>query len=246
MKQIFSGYAASPAIPAALCLLGASFLFSCDVYHPAQAPLPPPPPPSILPSSFGPPPPPEKPPTSFDLLLKEGWGTIKCETDEQWQFFQAEIRKFLTSTINPSSLDLVGCRDKDQGRVIFRGKVFFERHALFDLKSSAQNLETADDSHIEIYIYPKTGKAIDYRLDIDTLNSFVRGQNVTLVFEDQKGKVELNGKVKEKIFEGRFIYQNYKSAVDTEGAPFGGILGSSFAVPACEFINCAVTDGEEG
>ena len=230
-----------------LCLAaGAGFLTACDPHHPAPF-LIPPPPPAVLPSGSGiadlqk-----KKEPTSVDRLVEKGWGTVRCESDKEgksWKNFQLEVHNFLSSAINPASADIIGCRDNDPGRMIFRGKVFFAGGRLFDLQSDGQILEAADDSYLEIYIYPKTGRTIDFRLDIDVLNTSVRGQDISLAFKDDKGRVELNGKVKDRIFEGRFIYQNFKTVINN--GPFGGVLGSSFIAPACKLINCAIEEEPE-
>ena len=246
MKRIFASLFCRAAGP--LCLLWGA---ACEIHHPAQ-PAPPPPPPSFgLPSTFSRSLEKPKAPTPADQLLKDGYGVIQCrgedKNNERWRFFQIQVHRFLTSTMNPGSVDHVGCREKDPGRMIFRGKVFFKGDELFDLQSGSQILEPAEDSYLEIYIYPKTGEILDFRLDIDVLNSSVRGQSVSLTFRDDKGRVKLSGQVKDKILKGRFTYQNFKRVVniqEVDGNP-GGVLGDHFIAPACQLINCAIIDEED-
>ena len=68
-----------------------------------------------------------------------------------------------------------------------------------------------------------------------------KDKNPSLVFQDKKGKVMLNGSVKKNrhdqlIFTGRFEFENF---VAWNGSNQGlkGVIGT-FTIPACRFLDC--------
>ena len=188
--------------------LASLFLLSCEAFqnapvHPGHPQLPVPP--STLPG--------HTPPSSGSQTpgqVKE-WGVIKCRED-QLETFNIALRKFLSSTINPSTISTVNCSKRTdlKGGIWIKGKVYFENNAVFDPHSSSQNLNVSTSSHLEIHIKGTDGKQIPtITMRAEPYAGTVRGQYATLVFSNQRGQATLDGTIENGILSGTFGYENF-------------------------------------
>ena len=206
-------------------LLFSFFLFACN-----QVPLADP---------YAPPPPGQLDTPSSDQPQSE-FGVLKCRgTEEQQKLFHAHLQKFLSSTVHPNSVPIVKCSNRDdiKGGAFIRGKVNFEGGAVFDPNSETQQLEVSENSYLEIHVADIYDKAFveGVKLKAIPFGGFVDGQSITLAFEDQKGKVYMDGTIVNGIFSGPFKFENF---INWKGEPgSSGQLGI-FSIHPCSLFNC--------
>ena len=176
------------------------------------------------------------------------WGDVRCHSS-QVNHFNQQVRSFLSTSFNPNQARYtIKCSPvKDwKGGFFLRGKVHFDRQK-FDTQSQNQNLTASQNSYLEIHIVDITGRAQTQngqpvRMDIDPYASTVQGQNASLVFRDQKGKVFLNGSVEpnehnQLIFTGTFEFQNFTTWNGSNQGHSGSI--GIFTISACHFFECS-------
>lgn len=188
----------------------------------------------------------ENNPTQAPAKLSN-FGDVRCHSD-QHGMFNEQIKKFLSTSFNPSNARYtVKCAAKSpqtwKGGFFIKGQVSF-RDEKFDAQSQNQSLTAEQNSFLELHIADITGRSVIHpiKMNIDTYASVVQGQNASLVFRDQKGKVFLNGSVKpnkhnQLIFTGAFEFENFVNWTgSTEG--YKGSIGT-FTISACHFFDCS-------
>ena len=179
--------------------------------------------------------------------LKE-FGDVRCHKN-QFAQFNAQVKNFLSTSFNPQKANYtITCYHVPQwsGGFFIKGKIYFSGQK-FDPESYNQNLSFSPSSYLEIHIVdisnrPVTNQGKPIRMNIDSYASYIQGQNPSLVFQDQKGKVKLNGTVKKNkhnqfIFTGSFEFENFV-AWNGSNQGLSGSIGS-FTLPACHFFECA-------
>ena len=204
-------------------------------------------------NNYNPPPVQEEPVTEEETDKKEipdttDFGDVRCHPS-QYKDFNVQVRNFLSTSFNPQQANYtIKCYPVKQwnGGFFIKGNVSFSGKK-FDTQSSQQNLTPAPGSYLEIHIVdisnrPVTQQGKPIRMSINTFNSFIQGQNPSLVFEDQRGKVTLNGNVNknrhnQNIFTGIFEFKNFVSWNGSNQGLSGAI--GTFTIPACRFFDCA-------
>ena len=181
------------------------------------------------------------------------WGLVRCD-ERSWPYleFNKQLKNFLSTSNDPNRMNWwVKCDFTDQrfknwkGGVFIRGKISFQRDK-FNPVSESQNLHSfGRSSHLEIHIVDHLQKTVitPIRMQLAELSSSISGNNVTLVFKDEKGEITLKGtvnknpKINDFTVSGDMTFINY---VDYKGVSrkYGGFLGY-FEIPACSFLDCA-------
>ena len=172
------------------------------------------------------------------------WGVVRCH-ESQYDLFNTEIQKFLSTTVDPrrmvTPVNCIKSRQDLQGGMWIRGEVHFENGSVFDPLSTSQQLDVSENSYLEIHIVGIDNKRIaGISLKAISYGGSVRGNFVTLAFADKKGKVLLNGSVENGIFSGTFEYENF---ITWQGGSQGhsGQIGR-FSILACSLLNCGRKD----
>ena len=175
------------------------------------------------------------------------WGVVKCSDSDH---FNLEIQDFLSSTVDPFSVPNVSCskKDTDTGGIFIRGNVNFKNDAIFSPYSTSQSLYVSDNSYLEIHIVSYNNKRIaNLRMDVVPFSSKVEGNFVVLTFQDQKGKVRMDGTIKDGKLSGVFEFENF---IDWRGSNYqgGDYRGGSdyngqgqigsYSIHACSLLNC--------
>ena len=173
------------------------------------------------------------------------FGGVRCHSSQVTQF-NNHVRNFLSTSNDPNQAKyFVDCSGNQnwKGGFFIRGKVEFSGQK-FDPQSQSQDLTAAQNSYLEIHIVDINGRNVSptIRMNIDSYASAFEGQNVSLVFQDSKGRVLLNGSVEKDsqnrlIFSGSFEFEN---SITWTGSNQGlsGTLGF-FKIAACQFFDCA-------
>ena len=166
------------------------------------------------------------------------WGVIKCD-ESQLEVFNVALRKFLHSTMNPTTVPRVNCSKRTdlKGGIWIRGKVYFENNATFDPQSSSQNLNVSTSSRLEIHIVGVNNKQIPtIVMRAEPYAGAVHGQYATLVFSNKKGQVTLDGTIENGVFSGTIGYENFTT---WKGGSTGykGQMGF-FSIYACSLFSC--------
>ena len=165
------------------------------------------------------------------------WGVVKCH-EEQYNLFNKELKKFLSATINPQTVQAVNCTDRTdiKGGMFIKGSVTFEGGAVFDPSSNTQYLDVANSSSIEIHIVGIDNRLIKaFKMKALPYGSLVEGNLITLALHDDEGKVFLEGSVENKLFTGVLKYENNTTYQGRSG--FSGSIGR-FSIYACELLQC--------
>ena len=182
-----------------------------------------------------------------NTATQQDFGVVKCHSSQATQF-NNQVRNFLSTSADPNQAQyLVKCANTPQwkGGFFIKGKVYFDGQK-FSAQSRSQNLAVSQNSYLEIHIVSTTGRPVTptIKMQIEPFASAVRGQDATLVFQDNKGKVFLNGTVAQDeknglLFSGTFEFQNF-TAWNGSSQGLSGTIGT-FAIPACRFFDCAQT-----
>ena len=157
------------------------------------------------------------------------WGVVKCNAS-QYNHFNQELRKFLSTTTNINNLN-VDCRGQKntKGGMFLKGSVEWEDGKSFNPSSHTQNLKATHSSYLEIHIVPIIGSPRVLKMRAVRFGGEINKQSITLAFQDDKGEVFLNGGVQNNIFSGTFEYRNATG-------PKGSI--GTFSISACHFLKC--------
>ena len=205
------------------------FLFGCEGFYkvPPANPYAIPP---AGPSDNIPPLSPDKPPEEF--------GVLKCHESQEGRFLK-ELKQFLSPSIHPNQIPLVNCSGRTdlKGGVWIRGEVNFEDDAVFDPNSETQQLYVSRGSYLEIHVVGIDNKPFPgMKLNAVPFIGSVEGQLIVLAFQDQKGRVDLDGTVANGVFSGPFKYKNFTT---WEGGSYGyeGQIGH-FSIHVCSLLNC--------
>ena len=185
---------------------------------------------------------------SFPPEQTAKWGQthkMLCH-ESQMEQFNTELKKFFSTTKAPNEMPSVNCSDKTDltGGLFFGGRAVFENGALFDLQSTSQQLDVANNSYLNIQIIKTDNQEFaKFKMQAIPYAGGVSGNTVTLAFADIKGKVFLNGAVENGQFIGIFEYENLTTWQ-------GGISGYSgqlgrFSLPACDLLKCSVQPLQE-
>ena len=170
------------------------------------------------------------------------WGLVGC-SPSQSASFQRNIKQFLSSSIDISSVGAVACLDKDiqmgirgfffKGQVTFKGNKVFNPRAQFE-----QSLHASDKSYIELHIKASSASSLTpVRLNLSPSGGTVSNDILSLSFEDEKGLITLDGRVtEEKVFSGDFSYENF-TTYDGNSGGYSGKIGF-FKIDACSFLKC--------
>ena len=175
----------------------------------------------------------------------QDFGVVKCHSSQVNQF-NNQVRNFLSTSSDPTQAQyIVDCANTPQwkGGFFIKGKIDFEGLEFFDTQSYNQNLTISRNSYLEIHIVSTTGRPVipTIKMGIETFASAIRGQDASLVFQDQKGKVFLNGTVSNNeknglLFSGTFEFENF-TTWDGSNQGLSGAIGT-FTIPACRFFEC--------
>lgn len=169
------------------------------------------------------------------------WGIVKCNRIEDFQDFNLQVRRFLSTSENPNNLPGISCTNDRPGGFFFRGSITFKGDVKFSKSSnSSATFYVHENSYIEIHVTDGKNRPI-LKKPIELFSAPVAGQIspeglAVLNFKDQKGEVSLEGEVGEEFFTGEFKYKNY---TDWEGAATGfeGKIGP-FKIRTCMFFKC--------
>lgn len=171
------------------------------------------------------------------------WGVVRCP-EKQANLFNQHIKRFLSTTLNAQaqrSLEYIRCRKSNnhlQGGFWIRGTVNFENGEYYQRNSFTQQLDVSENSFLEIHIVDIYNKVLaQIRMQAIPYAGGVNGNHIALAFSDSKGKVLLDGTVKDGLFSGPFVYENFTT---WEGGSRGyrGEMGF-FVIPVCSLLNCS-------
>ena len=176
------------------------------------------------------------------------WGQVKCahEATQEIERFNLHVKKFLSSSLDPSNLPGIGCLDKHRGGFFFKGSIKFEGTTGLDpsrLNTLAQ-MGILASSYIEIHVdtgqtdedkkkYEVTPLRLPIASSGNTMN--VNGI-VNLNFTDPRSTVSLVGTINQEIFSGEFRYQNSTTWKNTLTGDSGTI--GFFQIKTCKFFQC--------
>ena len=177
------------------------------------------------------------------VAVKEVMGTnhgvIYCGGQYTPDFFNKEFKRFLSTTLYPNQVGVVGCLKEHSGAFTFKAAVPFQDNLKLSLNALDKNLIVSETANLELQwefsnnIYPS---AI-VKMKASPFAGAVDGSLATVTFEDSKGQVSFNGQITAKgFFEGTFNYENY-THVDANQTPAKGIVGY-FNIRACHFFDC--------
>ena len=185
------------------------------------------------------------------LTSDRNWGLVWCD-EQSWstENFNEQIRSFLSTSYNPKDMKWwIKCNFNDErfkiwkGGVFIRGRVSFQT-GRFNPNSPTQNLSPSLGSSLQIHILDSKGNEVikPITMNINPLSSSLTGNNIILVFKDEKGEVTLNGtanenkKIKDFTISGNMEFINYIDHLG-QSRRFGGFLGY-FEIPACSLLDC--------
>lgn len=221
-------------LPGLLCF--AFLLAGCDHLFP-------PPPDSQTPIHPGS----DAPPlTGAPADLTGGRGVVKCTGQWPANYFNAQVKQFLSTTRDSSGLGFVGCsKEHLQTHKIYfhiKGSVPFENGGKLSLSDLTVNLQVSKQAQLQIFIKPQTQQEIGITLPAGAFPGEVRGNVALLTFEDQKGRVVLDGEIRTNkngisVFSAPFRYENYTLYNRTDSGGYKGVIGMA-EIPACQFFDC--------
>lgn len=146
-----------------------------------------------------------------------------------------------------SRLASVGCTEeqyKQSGSGVFvKGSVFFEGGQKLDLSNSSQTLTVNSSSKIKIIVKPVNQSPLAVDLNASPIAGRVTGNIAVLSFEDEKGKVTLDGSFRSNdkgllVFSAPFRYENFTAFGRTDISGYSGTIGL-FEIPVCGLFDCA-------
>ena len=222
-----------------ICLVSCDSLFPpppsgpTAPYHPGSSPLPGQGHPSTPTQPFG---------------VGGGRGVVKCNQQYTPDHFNQQIKGFLSALRDPSGLGFVGClREHEETHKVYfhvKGSVFFENGGKLSLSNLSQTLKVSPaQSKIEFFIKPQNGREIHISLPASAIAGEVRGNVALLTFEDNKGRVILDGEIRSNakgliVFSAPFRYENDTYVGRTDVTGYKGVIGI-MEIPACQFFDCA-------
>lgn len=189
---------------------------------------------------------PPPPTTTSNIHTQSKWGVLKCHTvnQEEMNQFNINLKHFLSTKIDPKTINSgFSCTATLKGGVFIRGQVDLPREESYDPTSRNQQIYLNNDSnksYLEFHFESYHGPNIQpFRMNFDY--GSINGQVIVLTFQDQKGLVTLDGSVSNGIFKGTLSFENYI----TFSGQRPGVKGplSAFAIPVCQLIECATTNG---
>ena len=174
-------------------------------------------------------------------------GVVKCTQQYSPPHFNQQLRGFLSVAGNVSHLENVGCT-KEQFKqygsgVLVKGSVFFEGGQKLDLSNLNQTLTVNSSSKIKIIVRPINQSALAVDLNASPIAGQVTGNIAVLSFEDEKGKVTLDGSFRSNdkgllVFSAPFRYENFTAFGRTDISGYSGTVGL-FEIPVCGLFDCA-------
>ena len=177
-----------------------------------------------------------------------GKGIVKCNQQYTPDHFNQQIKGFLSAGRDPAGLGFVGClREHEETHKIYfhvRGSVLFENGGKLNLSSLNQTLKiNPAGSKIEFFIKPQNMREIHISLNASAVAGEVRGNVALLTFEDEKGRVILDGEIRSNakgliVFSAPFRYENDTYVGRTDISGYKGVIGI-MEIPACQFFDCA-------
>ena len=174
-------------------------------------------------------------------------GVVKCTQQYPYPHFNQQIRGFLSAAGDTSNIGNVGCTKKqyqESGSGIqVKGSVYFTGGQKLDLSNLSQTLEVmSSSSEIKIIIRPVNQSPLAVDLKAAPIAGQVNGSIVVLSFEDEKGKVTLDGEFRSNekgviVFSAPFQYDNFTIFGRTDATGYEGTIGM-FEIPACGLFDC--------
>ena len=173
-------------------------------------------------------------------------GVVKCTHQYPYAHFNQQIRGFLSAAGDTSNIGNVGCT-KEQAQsgsaMLVKGTVYFTGGKKLDLSNLSQTLEVASSSSkIKIIIKPVNQRELVVDLNAAPIAGQVNGSIAVLSFEDEKGKVTLDGEFRSNdkgliVFSAPFQYDNFTIFGRTDVTGYEGTIGL-FEIPACGLFDC--------
>lgn len=174
-------------------------------------------------------------------------GVVKCTHQYPHAHFNQQIRGFLSAAGETSNIANVGCTKEQYQQtgsgIQVKGTVYFTGGKKLDLSNLSQTLEVAgSSSEIKILIKPVNQREIAVDLKAAPIAGQVNGSIAVLSFEDEKGKVTLDGKFRSNdkgviVFSAPFQYDNFTIFGRTDVTGYEGTIGL-FEIPACGLFDC--------
>ncbi len=168
-------------------------------------------------------------------------GVVKCQTQAEMNQFNINLRKFLSTTINPNQVGSHACTKSISGGVFFDGHIRTNK----PIVTTENNLDIIINPegsyirfHFETFSPNKPNIApIPFRYTYGSID----GQQIVLTFEDSKGEVKMNGQLAtrsdgKRLFIGHITFHNYQR-YDGQNPGYNGRLGD-FAIETCHFFQC--------
>ena len=178
----------------------------------------------------------------------ESEGVVKCTPQYSPPHFNQQLKGFLSASGDVSGIANVGCTKEQYNQyksaVLIKGSVFFEGGQKLDLSNLNQTLPVSTSSKIKIIIMPINQKpplAVD--LNASPIAGQVTGSIAVLSFEDEKGKVTLDGEFRSNdkgklVFSAPFRYENFTIFGSADVSGYSGTIGL-FEIPVCGLFDCA-------
>ena len=169
---------------------------------------------------------------------------VKCNSQYNPNYFTEEVKKFLSTARDPGQLGPVGCLENQSGGFFIKGRVNFENGGRLNLSALNQPLTISPQSSIEITIEFTHHESIRIPpMPIVAHLSRLNGRTAVLTFEDSKGRVTLDGEIRQNdkglvTFSAPFVYINHIYLGDPNRAGMKGTIGL-FEIQACDLFDCA-------
>ena len=174
-------------------------------------------------------------------------GVVKCTHQYPYAHFNQQIRGFLSAAGDTSNIGNVGCTKEQYQQsgsgIQVKGTVYFTGGKKLDLSNLSQTLEVnSASSKIKILIKPVNQRELAVDLKAAPIAGQVSGSIAVLSFEDEKGKVTLDGEFRSNdkgviVFSAPFQYNNFVVFGRTDVTGHEGTIGQ-FEIPACGLFDC--------
>lgn len=173
-------------------------------------------------------------------------GVVKCTPHYSIAHFNQQVKGFLSTTSDPSTLENVGCLKEHCERGSWfhmTGVVVFENGGKLNPFALNQVLQVSTRSKIAVLIKPFNRQEFKLELPAAAIAGQVNGNVATLTFEDEKGKVTLDGEIRSSannvntmVFSAPFRYENFTHFAGLNTG-YEGTIGM-LEIEACDFFDC--------
>ena len=173
-------------------------------------------------------------------------GVVKCTPHYSVAHFNQQVKGLLSTTSDPSTLENVGCSPEHckQGSWFhMTGVVVFEGGKKLNPLALNQVLQVSTRSKIAVLIKPFNRQEFKLEFPAASIAGQVNGNVATLTFEDEKGKVVLDGEIRPNannpntmVFSAPFRYENFTHFAGLNTG-YEGTIGM-LEIEACDFFDC--------